>query len=1243
MMNDKRVSLKIGAIYTLEQTNGKSKKDFRINREVGRGGSCIVYEAEYRIDEKSEAVKAILKEYYPLDVSDNNYDIKRQPDGMLLINDGSREKFEKKKEKFFEGFYKQIKFQNKNTILSNSIIFGMEKFIANNTEYILMARDEGNSFEECKFSFDNENNNIESNLRNFSLYQTINTIYEFSKIVEQLHKEGFLLLDIKPDNIYVTLKDEVKLFDFDSFKRKDNLLHEAISSSKGWEAPEVKRYLDKLEQGNITGAERELRRTDERADFYSIGQLLSYKIFKRFSQDINYANERIEGLKKYLFENKKYISINYEVFSRLQKFFEKTIDAAINKRYKSDDELVNALEELKNLANPHKRFINYRIENPSDKAGYRDKELEQLHSILQNRSSAFVSAVGGMGKSELAKMYVQKYKDEYDIIQFVDYSESMENTIRRISVNNLEVELMQESNVNYKAINDLLNTQNNNRLLVPKSIDKKIVHYKIVSDLLDVQDNNILLVIENFDKKTSDEDLKKLAERKNIKVIFTTRLKIKEINEGYSDRILDLLPLSEENAEKLFYDFNSKVKEDEKDIVRELIRTVDRNTLVIKLIALQMRKQRTKAAEILNNLKNTSIKNIRGKVYKEQKLYENILSVFDISRLSNDEKLILLKMSLVPFIYNDDILEWLDEEDFDNINNLIELGWINENFDDNKFSLHAMISLVAYEEMYENKWQECESIIGRAAEFIEDIDKLNNLKKRNEIINFAEYSLNRMNKDDLEYAFFYHKYAYMQISLGYYDKALKFGNKSLKIIKERLGENSLEIAASYNVIGIVYARKRKYNETLKFYFKALKIIKERLEENVLEVASLYSNIGEIYKIKEEYDKALEFQFKALKIKKEITGDDSLDTAVSYDEIGETYCSKKEYDKALEFCFKALRIRKETSGISPLDVATSYNCIGEIYRSKEEYDKALEFQFKALKTYKEIVRENFLNISSSYGCIGITYLYTKKYDKALEFQFKALKTYKKIVGENALEVASSYIIIGIIYFYKGEFNKALEFYFKALNTYKEIVGEDSFEVYECYVFIWSIYYQKKEYDKALEFSFKILNIYEKTFFDENYLRAYLRAYNCYMNIAESYFDKKDYNNALKFFNKALTIIEVQGENSKEYIITKRYIELIKIKKNEPSLELANFYLLIGSAFCDDKIKDYINALNFLNEALMIIKKIQGENSELAIRIENIIKNIFLKNKILRQIRDISTEIDNISYFYVKKYLNKKQIL
>lgn len=128
-MNDKRESLKIDKIYTLEQADGKGKKDFKIKREIGRGGSCIVYEAEYHIDEKAEAVKAILKEYYPLDVSDNNYDIKRQIDGTLLINDGSREKLERKKEKFFEGFYKQIEFQNKNTILSNSIVFGMEKFI----------------------------------------------------------------------------------------------------------------------------------------------------------------------------------------------------------------------------------------------------------------------------------------------------------------------------------------------------------------------------------------------------------------------------------------------------------------------------------------------------------------------------------------------------------------------------------------------------------------------------------------------------------------------------------------------------------------------------------------------------------------------------------------------------------------------------------------------------------------------------------------------------------------------------------------------------------------------------------------------------------------------------------------------------------------------------------------------------------------------------------------------------------
>ena len=267
-------------------------------------------------------------------------------------------------------------------------------------------------------------------------------------------------------------------------------------------------------------------------------------------------------------------------------------------------------------------------------------------------------------------------------------------------------------------------------------------------------------------------------------------------------------------------------------------------------------------------------------------------------------------------------------------------------------------------------------------------------------------------------------------SMGDYDEALKYYEKSLAIRKEKLGENHLDTATSYTNIGLIYKKKGEYDKALKYYEKSLAIRKEKLGNDHPDTATSYTKIGLVYREKDEYDKALEYCMKTVKIYENKRGQDHPDTATSYNNIGTVYRAKKNYDKALEYYQRALKIREEKIGKEHPDTATSYNNIGTIYRDKENNKQALENYEKSLAIREKVLGLEHPHTAQSYNNIGLVFTDMDEYDKALECLMKAKVIREKKFGEQNPSTIATYKNIGDVYKKMGNLDEAQKWYDKA---------------------------------------------------------------------------------------------------------------------------------------------------------------------------------------------------------------------
>lgn len=613
---------------------------YTIKGEVGRGGSCIVYDAVYQTNAGDEKTVRI-RECYPFDLQ-----LERDAQDSLRCPAGDEERFESAKAQIFADF-RLCNSLFYDEASSDSIINTINIHEANNTVYIVSAW---------------SRENVLTALEIGSLRDCVSVVRQTAAAIRSIHQAGYLYLDIKPGNISVITgtSKRVQLFDFDSLiplSSLQNGISGLLSYTRGFAAMELRRG--------------QFGRMGFHTDVFGIGALLFYLLFGRIPEAPDCENGAA-----FDFSKMKYADpFPDRMLFLLEHFFRKTLAAFPPDRWQRMDEVVSALEKIERLADS---VYPYLISSPVNAPAFfigRTAETEMLEAWKEDdsRQNLFVTGMGGIGKSTFIRSFLAKHHGEWDSVIFLYYQKSLLRTITDDAA---------------------LRVSGTERFPEEKEADYFERKLKKIREIL--TRDRVLLVIDNFEDR-HDPDLG-LILGLDCRKIFITREAMGSLNLPVLQ--LDAIGNEEELLRLFIHYLGREVSPEETDAIQMIIWQLGGHTLAVELFARQISNSfltLPEASELLRKqgLLHTGsgpVDYLRDDCIRYEHLAAIITRLFEINDLPAEYVSIIKAAALFPApgIDGRELFRRLNGMDSPEIIlNLVGYGWIVR--DHERIFLHPLI------------------------------------------------------------------------------------------------------------------------------------------------------------------------------------------------------------------------------------------------------------------------------------------------------------------------------------------------------------------------------------------------------------------------------------------------------------------------------------------------------------------------------------------------------------------------
>ena len=576
----------------------------------------------------------------------------------------------------------------------------------------------------------------------------------------------------------------------------------------------------------------------------------------------------------------------------------------------------------------------------------RDKELEELHAMLEENLHVFLYGIAGIGKSELAKAYAKQYKKHYTNILYVEYTGDLHQDITDMDFIDDPPEISEQERF-----------QRHNRFLRSLKSDT-------------------LLIIDNFNVTATQDIFLSVVLKYRCQILFTTRSNLNEYCTFQLKEINDINTLFQLTS--IFYSDADK----HRSTVEKIIETVHYHTFAVELAAKLLENGISTPNQLLAKLQEErasldnedKIRIIKDGQSSKATYYSHIHTLFSLYALSQKQQDIMCNLCFLPStgISARIFAKWLELPTLNEINDLIETGFV-QTTTRHTISLHPMIQEIALSETKPSV-NICHILLDSLQKIclMHGIEVDYYKKLFQTIGNIIEL----IEKDDMPKYLLFLENVFPYMDNYNYQKGMREIIQELKnLLKHKdIGTDSdrallLDFQATLEI---------KPEKAIKLEKDAIALIKEITEENAHLASNLHSNLGGLYRMNGYPDLAREHMEKGLFLLEQYNLLYTHDGIPQFTNYAMFLAEQQAPEKEISVLQKLSKGIKEYNSDCCLDYATVQESLATIYLMTANLPKAKTHFKRACKIYEkiwadepEMIKAKYQEIQELYPQIGFS--------------------------------------------------------------------------------------------------------------------------------------------------------------------------------------------------------------------------------------------------------------------------------
>ncbi|MBI1224721.1 MAG: tetratricopeptide repeat protein [Bacteroidetes bacterium] len=597
----------------------------------------------------------------------------------------------------------------------------------------------------------------------------------------------------------------------------------------------------------------------------------------------------------------------------------------------------------------------------------RDEDLQELTRRLQEAGQlVVVKGLGGIGKSTLARYFVDTHRQQYRHIAWVKVN------------NGLPAGFSQDTYLHGKLNLDLSQ--------IPHEYDRFIACLNALEKL----EGPNLLVLDNAVQDAASQNYRsQLPKAPKWQVLLTSRY---ELN-GYSK--MELGRLSNDAARQLFERCYQKPVANE--TWAEIYQLTDGHALSLELFGKSLHKTlgRLGPEGLVQRLKE---KKLNDPVFQqhiasehsgdETTVYEHLLITFNLSEFG-DYTIWLFKqfvaLPLIPHRFDDLVaLLQIDEEDKDDLHSALlfmeETGWLEREGDG--FLMHPMVREVGYY-LFKPKDDDVINLVETITTLLNRNEEKGLISEYYSLRPFGESILNNIiwnNKGKL--GALQNNLGALYLSIGEFRNSIYIFQKALEITEDEFGFNDEKTITCLSNLAISYSRTEEFSKSIEKLLEARARIEVETESNKKLISSIEGNLGEVYRLNNDFVNAEILLEKSIVRDIELYGKDDIVVARRLNNLGLVYEGQGKKEKGCEILEQALEIiLKNLDPQNPL-VANVQNNLASAYHKLRHHEKAYELSIISLQSNIKNYGRKHYRVGIQHNNIGWILIDMKLWEKAM---------------------------------------------------------------------------------------------------------------------------------------------------------------------------------------------------------------------------------------------------------------------